>query len=289
MLKQIIFTVTLALLCVFSFYVGLKPIGPLAAWQEKETPKKEAKTETEESSKWLTIKIQWKSVHKSLDEKTSQFQKAWGTVKTVQGNINILHSTDVRAVYPVSNPLEVLTPVISALNKISNLFRWSLAVLLLEKMLLVVSVPLVCLVLIPICSIKAIYHVWTYNDKRSLHKVIITAVMISAILLLAVPLTLRVSLIIDEKVFAPSVNTVMSSMEGIDKSATAFNRELREFRRSESAINGYLSTSNRLSDAAVKDGTKYLLIFLMVNILLPVGLFILIYKLTRYYVKKILR
>ena len=296
MTKQIIFTAVLVIICVASFIVGLKPVGPLAAWQEKAPkPKTEAKPVTkpevkvEEVTKWITIKIQWKSIHQSLNEKTDQFLKAWGTLKTVQGNVNILHATNVTAVYPAANPLEVLAPVNNVLTKVSNLSRWALTVLLLEKMLLVISVPLVCLILIPICMLIAIYHVWNYKDKKNLHRVVITAVMICAVILLAVPLTLKVSTIIDSYVFTGSVDSVMATMGEIDKSAASFNNELKWFRRSEAAISGYLSTANKLSDAVIKEALKYLLIFLMINIIIPVLLFIILYKATRYYIKKILK
>jgi hypothetical protein len=304
MIKQLIFAFLLVIICVFSVYIGLKPVGPIAAWQdirekpeeavpEKPAPpaKVEAKVAEEDcdNDKKKTKSISWKSIHQSLNEKTDQLMKEWGTLKSVQGNVNILYTTDVRAVYPSANPLEILAPTNSMLNKISTLFRWALTALIFEKTMLSISVPLVFLVLIPICVLISIYRAWTYKDKKNIHKIVIVSALICFVISVAVPVSLKLSTFMDEKILSGSVNKVISSTEETDENAKKFNAELKRFRRTEASINGYLSTSNDLSNAAVKDSINYLVIFLLVYIIIPVLIFIVLYKLTRFSIKQIMK
>jgi ABC-type multidrug transport system fused ATPase/permease subunit len=299
MIKQVVFTVLLIAICVCSFYVGLKPFGPLSAWQgqsakpeteaeDKAAAKTQDKKEDEEKDK-ESSEDNWKSIHESLGEKTDQLMKAWGILKSVNGNVNILYTTDVKAVYPLANPLEILSPVNNSLNRTSNLFRWALSSLVFEKMFLVISVSIVFLALIPICAIISIFHVWTYKDKKALHKVVIVSVLICLVVSLAVPVSLKLSMTFDEKILSKNVNAIISSMEEIEKSAGNLNSELRRFRRTEASINSYLSTSRELSDAVIKESANYLVVFLMVNLLLPLLIIIVLYKVTRFSVKKILK
>jgi hypothetical protein len=301
MIKQYILIFLLIIICVFSIYIGLKPFGPIAAWQNtgdkaeavEEPAAKKAETKAEDDEdcdkKKKSVSISWKSIHQSLNEKTDQFMKVWGTQKSVQGNVNILYTTDVRAVYPAANPLEILAPTNTMLNKISTLFRWALTVLIFEKTLLAVSVPIVFLILIPICILISIYRLWAYRDKKNLHKIVIVSALICVIVSLAVPISLKMSTFVDEKVLSGSVNKVISSTEETEENAKKFNSDLRRFRRTEASINSYLSTSNDLSNAAVKDSINYLVIFLLVYILIPVLIFIVLYKLTRFSIKQIMK
>jgi len=307
MIKQIVFTVLLIIICACSFYVGLKPFGPLSAWQgqiakleteaehkieEKEKEKTEAKTQTETKEDPKTKKDSAgnrKSIHESLDDKTNQLMKAWGIFKTVNGTINILFTTDVKAVYPLANPLEALSPVNNTLNRISNLFRRALSSLIFEKMLLIISVTIVFLVLIPVCALISIVQLFIYKDKKAVHKVVISSVLICLAVSIAVPGSLKLSVILDEKVLSKNVNGIISSMEDIEKKAENFNGELRRFRRTEASINTYLSTAEEISDALIKDSTSYLVIFLMVNLLIPISVMVVLYKVTRFSVKKILK
>ena len=289
MLKQIIFTAVLVIVLAFSFYAGLKPFGPLADWQDisiKHGSEPEKEIECEEECCQNPKK--WRTIHDSLNDKTDQIMKVWGTLQSVQGNVNVLHTTDVKAVYPNANPLEILVPINNSLTKVSGLFRWALSALVFERMLLVFSVYLVFLVLVPICALMGIYHIWTYKDKNNLHKVVIVSGMIILVISLVIPVSLKLSTITDEKLMIGSIEIILTSMEEIDKKNDELNSELRRFRRTEAAINGYLSTSRDLSDAVIKDAVKYLNIFLMINLLIPVILIILFYKLTRFYSKKIL-
>jgi hypothetical protein len=299
MIKRILFTFLLLIICVFSFYTGLKPFGPLAAWQDQNekpqvteaetTAKASAKTEGDEDGEKDTKNKSWKTIHQSFSEKTDQLMKVWGSVKSVYGTINILYTTDVKAVYPAANPLEVLVPTNNIFNRISNLFRWALTALILEKTLLALSVSLVLLILIPICALISIYFVWTYKNEKKLYRVAIVSVLICLVILLAVPICLKLSTITDEKILSRNVNNIISSLEETEENAGKFNSELRRFRRTEASINSYLSTSNDLSNTVIKDSISYLQIFFMINILIPVLIFIILYKVTRFSIKLIMK
>jgi len=301
MIKQIVFTVLLVAVCVFSFYAGLKPFGPLSAWQgqngkpetEKEVEEKPApKPQVEKKEEPKTKKsddTKWKSIHESLGEKTDQLMKTWGILKSVNGTVNVLYTTDVKAIYPIANPIEALSPVNSTLNRISNLFRWALSALIFEKILLTVSVSIVFLVIIPICALITILNLLTYKDKKSLHRVAISGFLVCLVVSIAVPASLKLSTLLDEKILSKNVNDIILSMEETEKSAGNLNGELRRFRRTEASINNYLSTSKELSDAVIRDSSSYLVILFMVNLLIPVLIMVVLYKVTRFSVKKILK
>jgi hypothetical protein len=296
MMKKILFTFLLLIICVFSFYIGLKPFGPLAAWQEQnEKPQAEAaaespaKAEGNEDGEEDTKSKNWKSIHQSLNEKTDQVMNVWGTLKSVYGTINILYTTDVKALYPAANPLEILVPTNNIFNKISNLFRWALTALILEKTLLALLVSLALLILIPACALISIYFIWTYKNEKKLYRVPIVSVLICLVILFAVPICLKLSTITDEKILSGNVNKIISSLEETGENAGKFNSELRRFRRTEASINSYLSTSNDLSNTVIKDTIKYLQIFLVINILIPVLIFIVLYKVTRFSIRLIMR
>lgn len=291
------------IICACSFYAGLKPFGPLSAWQgQNGKPETKTKTETEDKPAAKTQDEtkeepkaeknnagNRKSIHESLDEKTEQLMKVWGILKSVNGTVNVLFTTDVKAVYPLANPLEVLSPVNNTLNKISNLFRWALSSLIFEKMLLIIYVTIVFLVLIPVCAVISIIQVFIYKDKKALHKVVISSVLICLAVSIAVPASLKLSVLLDEKALSKNVNGIISSMEEIEKKAEHLNGELRRFRRTEASINSYLSDCEELSDALVRDSTSYLVIFLMVNLLIPLSIMVTLYKVTRFSVKKIMK
>ena len=287
----------LLIICAFSFYVGLKPFGPLAAWQDyDEKPQAEevkaestTKTEGEEEGEKSTKSKNWKSIHQSFNEKTDQLMNVWGAVKSVYGTINILYTTDVKAVYPAANPLEVLVPTNNILNKISGLFRWALTLLIFEKTLLTFSVTLVFLVLIPICVFISIFLVWTYRNEKKLLKLVLSSVLICFVITIAVPVCFKLSTIVDEKILSQNVTGIISSLEETEKKAGTFNGELRRFRRTEASINGYLATSNDLSGSVIKDSTNYLQIFFMIYILIPVIILVTLYKLTRFFMKLIMK
>jgi hypothetical protein len=300
MLKKILFTLLLIIICAFSFYAGLRPFGPLASWQDRnEKPqaaeeikpevKSESSTKVEEDGEEIIKNKNWKSIHQSLNEKTDQLINVWGTVKSVYGTINILYTTDVKAVYPTANPLEVLVPTNNILNRISTLFRWALTALIFEKTLLTLSVTLIFLILIPICALIFIFLIWTNKNEKKLVRLVIVCVLICLVMSVAVPISLKLSTISDEIIFSRNVTNVIISIEETEEKAGTFNSELRRFRRTEASINSYLSTSTDLSNTLTRDSINYLQIFFMLNIIIPVLIIIVLYKLTRFFIKLIMK
>jgi hypothetical protein len=294
MLKKILFTLLLIIICAFSFYAGLRPFGPLAAWQDhNEKPAEEVKAdataEGEEDSEKIVKNKNWNSIHQSLNEKTDQLMNVWGAVKSVYGTINILYTTDVKAIYPTANPLEVLVPTNNILNRISTLFRWALTSLIFEKTLLTLSVTLIFLILIPICALIFIFLIWTNKNEKKLVRLVIVCVLICFVISIAVPLSLKLSTITDEIIFSRNVTNVIISMEETEKNAGTFNSELRRFRRTEASINSYLSTSTDLSNTLIRDSINYLQIFFMLNIIIPVLIFAILCMLTVFFTKLIMK
>ncbi|MCL2209620.1 MAG: hypothetical protein FWC19_09525 [Treponema sp.] len=281
MVKQIISTVLLLILCVFSVFIGLKPFGPFSAWQQLYTePEIETETETgdvKEAAAEIADQLndgkktaRWRSVQQSLAEKTDQVSAVWEIQKSIHGTISVLLSSDVKSVYPSANPIVSLSPVNAILDKISKYFLHASGVLAFEKTLLIFYVPLTFLVLIPACVLVFIYVIWTYRDKKRLHRVLIVSVLFCLILAFAVPLSLKLSALTGDKILSKNVNTLISSMEEIHLSNVNLDNEIKRFRKTEAAITGYLSTAKDISNTVIKDSINYIVIFMFVYILVPV-------------------
>jgi hypothetical protein len=130
---------------------------------------------------------------------------------------------------------------------------------------------------------------WTNKNDRKLHKIVISSVLICLVISVSAPVCLKLSTITDEKVLSKNVTNVISSMEETEEKAGTFNSELKRFRRTEAGINGYLSTSNDLSKTVIMDSINYLQLFFMINILIPVLIIIILYKVTRFIIKLIMK
>jgi hypothetical protein len=267
MIKRIIFTAVLLVIGAASVYFGNKPIGPLAAWQDQSS-------ETE------------RGIQKRLSDKSDQIINVWGNLNLAHGTINIMLSTDVKSVYPAANPVDALIPINNILSKISGLFRFSLGTVSFEKMLLTVSVILIFVVLIPLCAIISIYHVWTSGEDKQL-KVVIAAALTGIALAIAIPAPLMLASIADNKIFNTNEDALIGSMEEINEKTAALDNELKRFRRTDAAITEYITSAKDISNAIIKVTTNYIIVFLMIYVLFPVLLIIVIYKAARFSAKKI--
>ncbi len=284
MVKRIIFTVLLIIVGISSFYIGLKPFGPILAWQDN------SRTETQTESKT------GKSIQKSLTEKSEQILTVWAALRSVYGAVNVLQSAEARVVFVAVEPLESLSPFDKTLNRISNLFLFAYGVLVFEKILLSIFISIAFFILIPICVIVSISAIWKNKNAVSqpnskgtfpAHRIAIAAVLISLVIVFSLPVSLGVSTLLEEKILSDNVNNLVFSMGESEKAALKMENELRGLRRIGVTITEYILTAKNISNAAIKDTINYLMFFMLSNILIPALAFFGLYKITKYSVKMI--
>ena len=300
MKKQIIFSCVLVIFGVLSFIIGLKPFGLIAAWQEKakkiETEiakevevKKEPEPEVkkEETVKEVKPKVD-KSIQKSLTNKSEQIMEVWSVLKTVQGAVNVLHSVDAKAVFVAVNPVESLAPFDKILNNISNTFQFAYGVIIFEKTFLVISISLIFLILIPLCVLIAISIIWKNKDKKEPYKIVIVSVLTSLVVLFAVPISLKLSAVIEEKALSENIVSLVSSINENKENAVKLESELRGLRRVAATITNSVSKTKEICDTAIKDMIHYLIFFIIIYILIPLLAIFGLYKITRFSAKMIM-
>lgn len=286
MVKRIIFTALLIIIGVSSFYIGLKPFGPVLAWQDRNS-----ETETETESKT------GKSIQKSLTGKSEQILTVWAAVRSVYGAVNVLQSAEAKVVFVAVEPLESLAPFDKTLNRLSNLFLFAYSVLIFEKILLSVFISIAFFILIPVCVIVSISAIWknknalsqsSLNSVSRAHRIVIAAVLISLVIVFSLPVTLGVSVLLEEKILSDNVSSLVSSMDENEKNALKMESELRGLRRIGVTITNYILTAKNICNAVIKDTINYLMFFMISNILIPVLAIFGLYKITKYSVKMIL-
>jgi len=286
MVKRIIFTALLVIIGVSSFYIGLKPFGPILAWQDRNN-----RTETETESKT------GKSIQESLTGKSEQILTVWAALRSVYGAVNVLQSAEARVVFVAVEPLESLSPFDKTLNRISNLFLFAYGVLVFEKIFLSVFVSIAFFILIPVCVIVSISAIWKNKNMApspnmksgfQAHRIAIVSVLISLVVVFSLPVSLGVSTLLEEKILSDNVDNLVSSMEENEKAALKMESELRGLRRIGVTITDYILTAKKICNAVIKDTINYLMFFMISNILIPALAFFGLYKITKYSAKMIL-
>jgi hypothetical protein len=296
MTKRIIFTGILALFGVSSFIIGLKPFGLMAAWQGKakkteteitEEAKPEVKVEKEEIVVEEKPKVD-KSIQKLLTNKSEQILEVWSALKTVRSAVNVLQSVDAKAVFVVTNPVESIAPFDKMLNSLSRLFLFAYGVIVFEKTFLAISVSLIFMILIPLCVLITISIIWKNKDKKEPHKIVIVSVLISLVVLFAVPVSLKISAIIEEKALSENINSLVSSINENRENAVKLESELRALRRVATTIMNNVSNAKVICDTAIKDMNNYLMIFMIIHVLIPLLVVFGLYKITRFSIKMVM-
>jgi len=300
MAKRWIFTILLVLIGIFYSCMGLKPAGVFASLQEQET---EAQAESSSGTggrgrssgggtfgsqvKAIFSKISPKRIQLSLTEKSDQVLKAWTAQQSVHGVINVLQTADTGNLSV--KPGEGLAPYNSTHKVISFLYLTALWVIIFGKTIVSFSVPVICLVIIPFIIIINIIALWKSKDKKNTHRILIAAIVTTLIISIAVPVIMKVSILVDDYVFAKTVNEITVSLEESEKGAGRIDADLRSGRRSNTAIQNHITVTKRLSNTVIKDSFAYLLIFTIIFILIPVFSGIGLYKLTKFSSRKILK
>ena len=287
--KCIIFTILLVVIGAGSFYIGLRPFGPLASWQEQnpvaaseEVDETESGRQTESNGK-NPINIQ-----KSLSDKSEQILNIWTGVKSIRDAVNVLQSADARAVFIAVDPLKALEPFDKSLGRISGLLLFMYGFLVFEKMLLAISVSAFFLILIPICMLVTVSIIWKKRKLAGGHRIFIVSVLLCLIIVFVLPISMGLPIIIEEKALSSNINSIVYSVDENNKNAVKMDSELRGLRRVGVSIINYIAAAKEICNDAVKDALNYFIIFLAVYILLPALCIFGLYKITSYYFNIIL-
>ena len=285
MAKRIIFTFLLIIIGAGSFYIGFKPFGLLAVWQnqfDKTEEEIEIDAEVEPKSK------NWIDIQGLLTDKSQQIMGVWSSVKSVRDAVNTLQSADARAVFVAVDPLEALAPFDKSLGRISGLLLFMYGFLIFEKTLLAVSVAVIFMILIPICALITVSIIWNKRNQYKVHSIVIVSVLICFVMLLALPISFGLPAILEGKVLQPNIEGIVFSIDESEKKAVSMDTELRGLRRIGITIVNYVSSAKEICGDVIRDTVHYFIIFLMIYILLPVLSLFGLYKITRYSSKLIL-
>jgi hypothetical protein len=251
----------------------INPKGPVAAWLISDSEKE-------------------KGIQKALSEKSKQVAAVWTTLKAVNGVINVLQSVQIggSAIVEASvNPMEFLSPIDNVLDKISNLLLWAFGAIIFEKILLAISGYLVLLIIIPVCVIISIVTIWTSKDKSKINKVIIVSVLISLIMMFAIPVSFYISSFIEKTVLTNNVNKALSSITEKGNTAAKMEKELTGLRRIGSSVTNYLTNTKKLGSALIEDMINYFIIFVFTNVIIPILTIFGLFFLAKYSARMILK
>jgi len=144
------------------------------------------------------------------------------------------------------------------------------------------------MILIPLCVLITISILWKNKDKKEPYKIVIVSVLTSLVVLFAVPISLKLSSVIEEKALSGNVNSLVSSINENKENAVKLESELRALRRVATTIMNNVSNAKVICDAAVKDMVNYLTVFIIIYILIPLLAVFGLYKITRFSAKMIM-
>jgi len=304
MAKRIIFTIVLIIICSGSIFYGLYssrlPGDKVSQNQEVKPPAKsnEADVVPKERLKGPVTSFLFpdleteRGAQKALSEKSSEVLLAWNTAKIISGVIKVLQSAQIRSnLFAESsvNPVSFLTPLDNILDRVSKLLFRAYGVVSFEKLLLAVFGYIVFLVVIPICAIITIITFWTSKERSKIKRVIIVSVLVSLIVPFAIPVSIQASMFMEKKILSNNVTSLQTSIQEKNKIAVGMERDVSGFSRAGRSITTYMTNVKNLANAFSQDIINYLMIFLLINIIVPIFTLLGLFLLARYFARLILR
>lgn len=294
MIKQVISTVVLILIGCTSFSIGLiscqtagkpqtqeaKPVTP-AAGAVQERAQGAVVNQGRSIASFLIPDLNAdKGLQKTLVDKSNQVLKIWEIVKVTKGAINTIQSSQAAGV-------DSLSPIDIILGKLSNMLSFAFSLMLFWKILLTISSYMIFLVVIPVCALIIIILMWTYKDRKRVHRLVIKTVLISLVLTFAIPVALQLSALIDSTLLSNNVETLVTAIDAKGRSADNLDRNVTVARRGNTIVN-YIGTAKTLGNNLIVDVINFFMIFAFVYFFIPVLFIILIIILTRYVLKLIM-
>jgi len=214
-----------------------------------------------------------KGVQKELKEKALQIRNILDAVMTMNGAVDLLQS-------------EALNPIDFVLKRLTGTLLWIYSSLAFQRVLLSFSAFLIFILVIPVCALVTIIILWKHKDKAKLYKIVIASVVISLVIIFAIPASVASSTFMCNKILAKKINTLTASIESNGKKAYALENEILKAKKGGSA--NYTTRVKNLSEVVIEDAIDYNVINLFVFIFVPIIVLIFIFFLTRYVTKLIL-
>jgi len=307
MVKKIVFTIILLMICGGSFYFGIYTFGLSNDPKSHELLPDENAENAEDSEEAVAVPFVREKgpiatflfpdmdtetgVQKALTEKSREVLSVWAALKVINGVINVLQSAQIGGSFFVEasvNPLEFLSPIDNVLDKISDILLWAFGAIIFEKILLVISGYIVFIVVIPLCSIISIIILWTNKDRSKTVRVLIVSVLISLVIPFAIPVSFQASALLENKILTNNVGDLVASIEEKNSKAENMEQEITGLARIGKTIISYMANAKDLGNAMIEDMINYVIIFIFTNIVIPLFTIMGLFFLTRYFVRLIL-
>jgi len=312
MLKQIIFTIVLVLIGCGSFIFGFMVCMPVKNPQAEDIQQTQAVLEIQttqtiqtaqatqgdqtarEDTQEIVVKPRvsitsiffpdlesQRGLQKSLTGKKEQVLSVWETLRTANGIVNILLSVQAAGG-------ESLSPVNNIMNKLSNKLSFAFSLILFWKILVTLSSYLVFLFVIPVCALITIIVIWTYKDRKRVHRIVIVSVLISLIVPFAIPASFKLSTLMDNHILSKNINGLVASIDEKRELADTMERSVLTARRQGASIVNFIGNARTLNNALIEDITNYFVVFIFVYLVTPILFLLVLFFITRYVVKLIL-
>ncbi|MCL2440179.1 MAG: hypothetical protein FWD14_00415 [Treponema sp.] len=298
MTRQIIFTVVLILIGGASFTFGLISCGSVNNVQTGAAPAAQGGAGAAQPAQGGAPEVRQsvlgsvasfllpeldadKGLQKDLAGKSKQIMDIWAVVKVTNGVINMLQSVQGAG-------SESLSPQDIILQKKSGFLSFAYSVVVFGKVLLMLSGYIIFLAVIPLCALITIIVIWTYKDRKRVHKIVISTVLISLVVIFAVPVAFHLSSLLDKHVLSHNVDSLVSSIEAKGRSAESMDRNVAAARRQNGSIVSFIGNVKTLSNDLIEDVINYFIIFIFVFVIIPVLCLLAFFFFTRYAVRMIL-
>jgi hypothetical protein len=197
------------------------------------------------------------------------------TLQTFQTEVGA--SLALHATFSI-NPLGGLVVVGKILDQVSNILLWATGTLSAQKILLAVSVWVSLRIIVPICILLIVAAIWSKQYSGRLKKILAGIVVITLAICFAVPLSLEMSNLVEKSILAGQIhrttNEINSLAAHIEKEGGELNDSsgfLNSVRQGTRNVGLFFQGIKQYTDRLIENIIDYIMIFLIVNILIPVA------------------
>ena len=228
----------------------------------------------------------------TLSQKSKEVLFVWGVTRGVSGLVSLLQSVQVSVGPGAVNPFEWLAAANNLLDKLSDICLYAVGAIMIEKFLLAVCGWAAFKAIIPVCMILCMVSLWIGKNKNNILKMICCFVLTGSAVCAAVPLSIHFSNVLEQKIFAVELDKTKEEifLQNADVSALQENLEMQKnstFRQVIDSVQNvfsqltvFFSTAKDLVNSLMSNIINYIMIFAVVNIILPIvtimGLWILV-------------
>ena len=235
-----------------------------------------------------------------LTERIKNTLGIWAVIKAASAVISTLETfqTEVGASLALHatfsiNPFSGLSVVDNILDQVSNILLWATGTLSVLKILLAVSIWFSLRVIVPVCVILIICALWSKKYSGRLKRMVAGIALIGLAVCFAVPLSLEMSNLVENRILAGQIyrttNEINSLGAHIEREGSELNDSsglLDTIRRGTRNIGNLFQGVIQYIDRLIENIIDYIMIFLVVNILIPIatifGLKVLVVMVLRY-------